>query len=52
MSTFKLVVNDSETGEYITTHILDGEDLDEIGLFLDRDTVGTLEEIDLEDWNW
>lgn len=50
--TFKIQVNDRETGEYITTHIMDGDNLGELAEMVDFDEVITVEEIDLDNFNY
>ena len=48
MSTFKLQIEDRETGEILTNHFLEENDLAEFAEYIAEDTICTLEIIDLE----
>ena len=50
MATFSLKIENKDTGEYLTTHILDEDDLSEFAEYIADDTICTLEILDMDEW--
>ena len=50
--TFTVTVTDKETGEYLTTHVLGGDDLGDLAELIDMDTMLDVHEIDLDNLEW
>jgi hypothetical protein len=51
-STFTVRIDDKETGNYLTTHVIDGNEIDQAIIDTEWNDILTIEEIDLDNWNW